>query len=1398
MSGSRLTGHAGANTLAGTDGNDTIFGGGGADLLRGGIGNDIFLFDDRAGFVAAGRVVEGGPGQDALRFRSAVALQDLDFLAVSGMEALQFSGAGLSSAQLGAQAALAFGGTIAATAAAAAVLDLDGRALGAGTRLDADGAGGADTLRGGGGNDDLSGGGGDDLLQGGLGADLVAGGAGNDRILHRIDPAGGADTVIGGLGADVLEIALDNAALDRADIQAELVRLEALLASVPAGQEGRRFISSTLQLDMRGVEGALVTVGGRNLSLAEATAPLLLRGDSFATAEDTPLRLDVARDLLGNDSGAGLVLTSFSALSQRGGSLAFSDGVLVYTPAPDASGPDSFTYEVTDARGRLASGTVTLDVTPVFDLPSIIGPHRFAVEEALVLEDGRVLSGMTMDIGALILRDPDGVLDSATAFLGVTGGEGRIHISERPLPLGQSLLLLSGIGLDFETAPSWTVTIVARGGGTTATHEVVIDVLDVDEPPEAMPDSFTATEDTPLVLDPATDLLRNDVGEYLMVSAVGPLSERGGSVRLRPDGKVDYTPAPDANGPDSFTYEITDHEGRTARGVASVEVRPVLDAPAFVVAGRLAVDEVLVVDGEFRPADSQVVASIALRDPDGVLAGADLRVLGGDGHFTLSEATAPAAGGTLTLNATGLDFESVPSWTVTIEARKGAAVLAREIVVDVRDVNEAPTLIGPATARLREGLQSTTPVARFVATDPDAGAVLTFAAVHESGLSFLFSPGGEMFVSGNPDFETRGSYAIEIRVSDGTNTAAMPFTLTVQDVDEPPYFLPDSSTVIRVAENHKGALDAQYRLRGADQDAGGVVTYALFDAPPGLTVDPVTGLFSLSEAYDFETSARFELVAQLRSGDDLVGMPITLEITDVNEKPLPPPPQAAALAEGSYGTTPIARLQALDPDGDTLTYSLLSPPAGFSLVDGNLLVFAGTLDFEAKQRMDVRFRASDGALHEDGVFTLLVADVDEPVRLLPGTPTSFTVSEATPLGTVVARVQAFDPDAGDTVTFADRTVHPAFRLDPSTGEIILIGALDYDDTASRRTVLNMEATSPSDTLPVAITIDLTDAPEPLGGTLHVTVRENAPPSATPIATFSLAGTGLDPEKTSFGLEGAPGSFVIHPTQGQVFTSVSFDREATPFVNLTVFATDGVTRISQPLAVVVANVDEMPTILGMPSGDVYLPEDAPYGVIDFNETIARLRASDIDSHAQVANFFLAANGSFASPFALQTNATGVQLTPPFGDPRATVDFSIYAIRPYDFETNPVFVMELHYRDIGPEGVVGRFTLRITDVNEGAPVLSGPGAVSVAANSSIGSIIAGMTATDVDTAATLRFSLADGFGRFEIDEATGLVVVTGPLGSPAGYDLRVRVTDGELSDEETLRVNVVAPPAGEVWG
>jgi len=240
-------GDRGAQRIDGGAGNDYIDGRGGADTLIGGLGDDTIVADIGSDNRIADVLVDGGAGNDTLKFTGAgqkLALVGALDGKIAGIENIDLSGSGDNVLVIDADNLQALSNTtdtliVSGNAGDAVRLNGQWEARGSekisgitynkyvGQASDGStvtiltglavvkgdviyGTSGDDTLVGGDGADELHGGDGNDSLSGGGGADEVDGGAGNDTIVYDA-----ADLrLAGGDGDDTLQVAGAHVVID--------------------------------------------------------------------------------------------------------------------------------------------------------------------------------------------------------------------------------------------------------------------------------------------------------------------------------------------------------------------------------------------------------------------------------------------------------------------------------------------------------------------------------------------------------------------------------------------------------------------------------------------------------------------------------------------------------------------------------------------------------------------------------------------------------------------------------------------------------------------------------------------------------------------------------------------------------------------------------------------------------------------------------------------------------------------------------------------------------------------------------------------------------------------------------------------------------------------------------
>ena len=318
--------------------------------------------------------------------------------------------------------------------------------------------------------------------------------------------------------------------------------------------------------------------------------------DSYSVDEDGTLNVNAATGVLDNDSDADgdtITVTGFDAVSVQGGTVSVaSDGSFTYTPLADFNGADSFTYTVGEAFGGSAVQTVSITVNSVNDLPVLTAIPNQSVDENMLLSVN--LNCTDLESSALILTSPN---RPAGATL-TDNGNGTGTLSFTP---------------DFDEVvhPATTelfsaVQVICDDATDQVIETFDITVDDVNRVPVNVNDNYITAEDTALFIDASDDSpvdpevgpLFNDVdddGDTLTVDLTTPpadtINTPNGTVVIEANGTFTYTPDPDFNGTDQFTYRAIDGFGGSVTGTVTITVTPVDDAPVLLVIGDESVDE---------------------------------------------------------------------------------------------------------------------------------------------------------------------------------------------------------------------------------------------------------------------------------------------------------------------------------------------------------------------------------------------------------------------------------------------------------------------------------------------------------------------------------------------------------------------------------------------------------------------------------------------------------------------------------------------------------------------------------------------------------------------------------------------------------------------------------------
>ena len=976
-----------------------------------------------------------------------------------------------------------------------------------------------------------------------------------------------------------------------------LVTLSGPAAAITAALDGLVFAPTA---DYNGTAAISITSSDGTVTTSSAISitvnPVVdIVADGAATSEDTPVTFNV----LTNDTfeSAGRVVSSVT--QGASGTVSFlADGTIVYTPSPGFSGNDTFTYTVTSG-GVTETTTVNVSVGDVNDVPITTG-----------LPDRTNLDGQAVAIAAgAAFFDPD--IEPLTFSVVVRDNASNIlPLASLGLTIDPATGLISGtLASGASQLGPYQVTVTADDGHPGGTVAATFTWTITNPAPTAVNDTATAAEDTPANIN----VLGNDIdpdGDTLTV--VGIPTAGNGTVTVNPDGTIRYTPNADFNGVDTIAYQISDGNGGFSTATVSVTVTAVNDAPTTTGLGNLIDSDSQVIAINVTSAFSDIDGDTLTYSATGLPPGLSLDPLTGQ----ISGMIDPGASGPL-------GDQSYPI-TVTADDGNGGTVSTS---FTWRVLNIPPTSADDSVTTPEDTPVIATVLANDFDTDNDPlvithinGQPITVGgpavATANGSVTLTTDAFGNQVLVYTPDADYNGTDALVYTISDGNagiDTATL--TVTITPVNDAP--TADPLADLANADSDTVSVGLAAFFHDVDAPEGDTLRFSAIGLPPGLGIDPVSGVVTGTIDPAASLGGPYTVVV---TATDLAGtgLPVTatFEWTVTNPAPLASN-DAATTAEGTNLTVTAASgllANDSDPDGDAIVVAAIngSPALVGTTVAGSsgglfTILADGSYTFDqagafenlpvgGSRTTTVTYQVSDG---QGGFATATLAVTvtglnDAPVAgALPAQSTldgaSFTLNAASGFS---------DPD-GDALTYS---IDPAFPLppglsiDPATG--LISGTIDRSASqggvggvyAVRVLVDDGNGGTAAVTFPITVT-----NPAPIAGDDVVATSEDV------VATGNVLANDSDPDGdalavTGFTVAGLAGGFLpgdtatipgvgtirLDSTGAYTFTPATNYNGPVPLVTYTIVDADGAIDLATLALGPVLPVNDAPVSTPLPA------------------------------------------------------------------------------------------------------------------------------------------------------------------------------------------------------------------------
>ncbi|MDB9824167.1 cadherin domain-containing protein, partial [Flavobacteriaceae bacterium] len=532
---------------------------------------------------------------------------------------------------------------------------------------------------------------------------------------------------------------------------------------------------------------------------------------------------------------------------------------------------------------------------------------------------------------------------------------------------------------------------------------------------------------------------------------------------------------------------------------------------------------------------------------------------------------------------------------------------------------------------------------------------------------------------------------------------------------------------------------------------------------------------------DYESTPYLLVNIQVTDGSNSLTSSFTINVTDLNDTaPTAIGLSTTTFAEDIASGSVVATLSATDIDTASLnsfSYSLVSGDGindasnSKFIISGNTLVTSGTSDYETAASHAIYLQVNDGANTFNQAFTLSITDQND-------TPTDIDLSanavdENLASGTVVGGLSTTDADNGNTFTYTlvgGGSDNDRFSI--SGAKLVTAAELDFETQNSYSVVI--QTSDGSSTYSKTFTITVNNANDtPTDISLSANAVDENLASGTVVGglsttdddsgdtfTYTLVGGGSDND--SFSISGT-----------NLVTAAVLDFETQNSYSVVIQTSDGSSTYSKTFTIAVNNTNDSPT-------DISLSQTVFFEGIVSGSTLATITTTDQDT-ADTHTFTLVSSGDAQDDDNASFTVSGTSLI--------TNDT-------LDFETKSTYALYLEVND-GTSQYTEAFSLTVSDTNDTAPTAIGLSTTTFAEDIASGSVVATLSATDIDTASlnSFSYSLVSGDGindasnsKFIISGNTLVTSGTFDYETAASHAIYLQVNDGANTFNQAFTLSI----------